>query len=52
MDFDQYVARINELAAADGGPSPYCDAAAWRDSFDDGMTPAEAWASEKSYWCE
>ena len=49
MDFDTYVAEINELAvkcgATDAGKA-YCDAEAWRDSFDDGLTAEQAWSEE------
>lgn len=50
MSFEQYVAAINALAARDGFSErgkPYCDAEAWRDAYDDGLTPSEAWADEK-----
>jgi hypothetical protein len=49
MKFEEYVAEIQTLAeecgAADPG-KPYCDAEAWREAFDDGMTPSEAWREE------
>lgn len=49
MDFDQYVAEIQKLAEACGATDPgkpYCEAEAWRDAYNDGMTPADAWGEE------
>lgn len=49
MSFEQYVTEINVLAqkAFGWGPDrPYCDPAAWLDPYNDGDTPAEAWAAE------
>ncbi len=47
--FKWYVAEIQKLAeacgAADAG-KPYCEPKAWLDSFNDGMTPSEAWSEE------
>jgi hypothetical protein len=51
MDFDQYVAEIQKLAETCGATDPgkpYCEAEAWRGSFNDGLTPAEAWSEEVS----
>lgn len=49
MSFADYVAEIQKLAeecgATDPG-KPYCDADAWRDAFDDGLTVGEAWREE------
>lgn len=49
--FEWYVAEIQRLAVACGATEPgkpYCEASAWRDSFRDGLAPAEAWAEEVS----
>lgn len=51
MTFEQFVAEIETLAQKRGATQvgkPYCEAEAWRDAFNDGMTPAEAWAEEMS----
>lgn len=53
MSFDEYTAAIDKLArkydaASDG--KPYCDPEAWREYYEDGASPEEAWASEMSYW--
>jgi hypothetical protein len=53
MTFEEYVARINELAGKDDAldnTGRYCDAEAWREFYHDGSTPEEAWAEEKSNW--
>lgn len=47
--FEWYVDEIQKLAEACGGADhgkPYCEAEAWRESFNDGLTPAEAWSEE------
>ena len=49
MTFELYVAAINQLAEQSGATDPgepYCDGEAWRDAFNDGLTPAEAWGEE------
>ena len=49
MDFEQYVAEIQKFAESCGATDhgkPYCDTEAWRDGFNDGMSPAEAWHEE------
>lgn len=49
--FTQYVAEIQKLAVACGATDPtkpYCDAEAWLDSFNNGLSAAEAWAEEVS----
>lgn len=51
MDFDQYVAAIQKLAEACGATDagkPYCEAEAWRDAYNDGLPPDEAWSEEVS----
>jgi hypothetical protein len=53
MTFDEYVAAITALAAKDNAldsTGKYCDPDAWRDFYEDGSSPEEAWAEEKSYW--
>lgn len=49
MTFEQYVAELQALAeahdATDTG-KPYCDPENWRDQFNEGMSPAEAWREE------
>lgn len=49
MPFDQYVAAIQTCAEVEGATQrgvPYCEPEAWRDSYNDGMTPKEAWHEE------
>jgi hypothetical protein len=49
--FQSYVDAIQKLAEASGATEPgkpYCDAEAWRDAFNDGALPSEAWAEEVS----
>ena len=52
MTFAEYVSEINDLArrcdAIPDGEENYCDPEAWRDAYQDGMTPAEAWGEEVS----
>lgn len=53
--FEQYVAAIDALAFKDDQlelGETYCDAKAWRDAYDDGLTPEEAWAEEVSCFVE
>ena len=51
MSLTEYVIEINKIAEAEGFADPgqpYCaDEAAWEDCWRDGLTPAEAWQSEK-----
>lgn len=49
MDFETYVAAIQKLAESSGASEngkPYCEAEAWRDSYNNGLSPAEAWSEE------
>lgn len=49
LTFEQYVAAIQALAERDEATlpgTPYCDAEAWREAYDEGITPAEAWGEE------
>ena len=49
MPFEDYAAEIQTLAEECGATDPgklYCEAEAWRESFDDGLTPSEAWREE------
>jgi hypothetical protein len=55
MTFEEWLEAINDLAAADGAVSDpgiaYTDmtgAECWRASFDDGLSPEEAWDEEKA----
>lgn len=51
MDFEAFVAEIQKLAEASGATDPgkpYCDAEAWREAYNDGCTPQEAWSEEVS----
>jgi hypothetical protein len=51
MTFEQYVAEIQKLAEACGATDPgkpYCEAEAWRDAYNDEVSPAEAWSEEVS----
>lgn len=50
-NFEQYVAEIQKLAEAAGAADPgkpYCEAEAWREAFEDGLSPADAWSEEVS----
>lgn len=50
--FELWLAELDALAAAEGCDTPYTQQTGpecWRESYDDGMTPAEAWAEEKYY---
>lgn len=52
LSFENFVDAINQLAASAGALDRngiYCDGEAWRISYDDDVTPAEAWAEECSY---
>ena len=47
--FKEYVQKINDLAVAAGVAEPgvpYCDAEAWRDSYNEELSPEDAWAEE------
>jgi hypothetical protein len=47
--FEAFVAEIQALAERDGATDPgvpYCDAEAWRDAYDDGLSPGEVWQEE------
>jgi hypothetical protein len=49
MGFDDYVAVIQALAEQEGATepgTPYCDPEEWRDMYDSGLTPEEAWQEE------
>lgn len=50
MTFEDYVTEMQTLAeecgAADPG-KPYCDPEAWREAFEHGLTPGEAWRAEE-----
>jgi len=49
IPFQEFVAEIQKLAEACGATDqgkPYCDAEAWREAFNEGMSPAEAWREE------
>lgn len=51
MTFEEYVAEVQRLAEACGATlvgKQYCQPDAWRDSFDDGLSPEEAWSEEAS----
>jgi hypothetical protein len=51
MTFDQFLDAIDVLAKGDGIEGSYVEQTGhecWRDSFDDDMTPDEAWAEERS----
>ena len=50
MAFDVFVATIQAVAVREGWTLPgvpYCDAEAWREQYDEAMTPDEAWDSER-----
>lgn len=51
MTFEQYVSEIQRLAeenkATDKGKR-YCEDEAWREAFNEGLTPKEAWLEECS----
>ena len=50
MDFETWIAKIDELAAKDNAhPGSYVaqtGTECWRAMYDDGMTPEEAWSEE------
>lgn len=49
MDFETYTAAIQALAERDLATPQgelYCEPEIWRASFDDGLTPEEAWSEE------
>lgn len=51
MTFEEYITAIQKLAEAAGATSvgiPYCDVEAWREAFNDGVPPQEAWDEEVS----
>ena len=51
MSFEEFVNETNRLADADGAVRSdglYCEPAAWRGMYDDGMSPAEAWREERA----
>lgn len=53
LAFAEYVDAINSLAikyGAVGDSGIYADAEAWREFFEDGFSPEEAWRIEMSYW--
>lgn len=53
-DFAAWIAEIREITAKAGCPT-YVDSSgeeAWREQFDTGQTPAEAWSDECSYAAE
>ena len=48
-NFNDYVASIQRLAEECGVTpvgEPYCDPEAWRNFFNEGLTPREAWEEE------
>lgn len=48
--FALFVAQIQSLAWRDGACPQgelYCAPEAWRDAFDDGLTPKKAWQEER-----
>jgi len=53
--FEEWLTELYGIIEKDpdyGSSDKYCDDDAWRGHYEDGMTPSEAWASEKSYWSE
>ena len=51
MEFGEYLRRIDEAAKADGfdSDSTYTELTgeeAWRDGYEEGLTPQEAWEGE------
>ena len=53
MTFEEYVRAIQALAEADGTTDagmPYCPPETWRESYEDGLEPDEAWDEERSAW--
>ena len=54
MSFEEWISELRKLA----GPfiergqitEDYLDPKSWRDYFEDGYTPAAAWAEDMSYW--
>lgn len=52
MTFEQFLAEINRLGREDGCDFDYVEQTGrecWADAFADGVSPTEAWATEKSY---
>jgi hypothetical protein len=53
-EFEDWFAELRELAAPfiERGEiaADYLDPKSWRDYFEDGYTPARAWADDMSYW--
>ena len=50
MTFGQWQAELDALASAEGcaNYTEQTGSECWESSYNDGMTPAEAWAEEKS----
>jgi hypothetical protein len=50
MNFDEWCDEYDKIAAAEGAGESYtkaCGRDAFKQAFDDGETPAEAWLEEK-----
>lgn len=48
--FQQWLCEIDRLAAVEGCATPYTQqtgSECWREQFEAGVTPAEAWREEK-----
>ncbi len=55
LTFEQFLSEIDRLALAEGCELPYTQqtgAECWKDQYEFGMTPGEAWREEKSYGAE
>ena len=54
MSFENWIAELRKLAAPyivrGQIPEDYLDPKFWRDYFEDGYTPAGAWAEDMSFW--
>lgn len=51
LKFDQWLNEIDRLARAEGNEGSYTKmtgADAWIESYNDGMSPADAWYEEKA----
>jgi hypothetical protein len=51
ITFQQWLAEIDKLAAAEGCTTPYTQQTGyecWADAYADGVSAAEAWSEEKA----
>lgn len=52
LDFDEFILQLEWLVAADGYPGYITMTGydGWKDYWIEGLSPQEAWDSERSYW--